>query len=100
MTVLKELAVVLRTYKDRDGNDKKVWLNVGTLNETPKGQYIALDRHINFAAIPVTREGDNRVYVMLFEPKAKKGEPASHVPPAVKQAASGHFDDFADDIPF
>jgi hypothetical protein len=100
VTVLKELAVVVREYTDRDGNQKKVWVQIGTLNETAKGQYIALDRHINLAGIPVSKEGDSRVYVMLLDPKPKPGAKPAPMPQHVRDAAGGAYDDLGNDIPF
>lgn len=88
--IIKELAVVIRTYTDRDGHEKKVWKNIGAIHTSKEGrEYMVLDPLINLAAIP-RKEGDDRVFVSMFEPKDKP----------VKPAQSGGFDDVKDDIPW
>ena len=73
MTILYELSVVAGQY-EMNGETKKRWKNVGHLHETNDGrQYITLDPMVNLAAVP-RREGDDRVYVSMFEPKKKEGK--------------------------
>jgi len=80
MTILYELSVVTGQYES-GGEVKKRWQNIGHLHESSDGrQYITLNPVINLAAIP-RREGDDRVYVNLFEPKKKESGKAS---PATK----------------
>jgi len=100
MTILKDLAVVQETYTDRNGEQKKKWLNIGQLHEHEGREYIVLYPHINLAALP-RKEGDSRLFVSMFEPKAKEGEKPAQTAskaPANKPAASGFDDD--SDVPF
>lgn len=96
MTILKDLAVVIDTYTDRNGAEKKKWLTIGQLHSSKEGrEYITLDPHINLAAIPL-KDGDSRVYVSMFEPKAKVDAPAAAPAQSAKPAAAG----MDDDVPF
>ena len=96
MTILKDLAVVIDTYTDRNGAEKKKWLTIGQLHASKEGrEYITLEPHINLAAIP-RKDGDSRVYVSMFEPKQKDGAPTAQAQ-AAKPAAGAGMDD---DIPF
>ena len=77
MTILKDLAVVIDTYTDRNGAEKKKWLTIGQVHSSKEGrEYITLEPHINLAAIP-RKDGDSRVYVSMFEPKARGDAPAA-----------------------
>lgn len=94
--ILKELAVVADVYKDREGNDKKVWKNIGAIHATKDGkQYMTLDPMVNLAAVP-RKEGDSRVYVSMFEPKAKQALAAAQSSPT----GNSGFSDMDDDLPF
>jgi hypothetical protein len=92
MTILYELSVVTGQYES-GGEIKKRWQNIGHLHESSDGrQYITLNPIINLAAVP-RRDGDDRVYVNLFEPKKKEGRPAA--------GASQKFQGLPDDgVPF
>lgn len=72
--ILKELAVITRTYTDKEGKEKKVWRNIGTIQKHDKEgyEYMVLDPLISLAAIP--HEGD-RVFVSMFDPKPKESKP-------------------------
>lgn len=89
MTILKELVVVGGSYTDKSGNEKKRWRTVGHLHEGTKGQYITLDPITNLAAIP-RKEGDDRVYVNLFDPKPREGQAPRET---AQDAAAKDFDD-------
>lgn len=100
MTVMKELSVVQETYTDRNGEQKKKWLNIGQLHEHEGREYIVMYPHINLAALP-RKEGDSRLFVSLFDPKPKDGEKyAPKTPPAVKGADAKPEFDNESDIPF
>lgn len=93
MTIVKELAVVTRIYTDKQGNEKKVWKNIGAIHTSSKGsEYIVLDPLINLAAIP-RKDGDDRVFVSMFEPKEKQ-------PQSKGTGRAGPLSDFAEDVPF
>lgn len=97
MTILKDLAVVIDTYTDRNGAEKKKWLTIGQLHSSKEGrEYITLEPHINLAAIP-RKDGDSRVYVSMFEPKAKGDAPAAAPAQSAKPAPAAGMDD---DVPF
>ena len=50
---IKNLSVKTREYKDRDGNDKANWQNIGVIMENDHGkQFMLLDKFINLAGIP------------------------------------------------
>lgn len=95
--IIKELAVVADTYTDRNGNEKKKWLNIGHIHEAKDGrQYITLDPCVNLAAIP-RKQGDSRVYVSMFEPRARDQATAqpTDAKSQLEHAAAGD-----DEIPF
>lgn len=105
MAKLYDLAVKTRTYKDKDGNDKAVWKNIGSVIETKDGGRVMLiDRTFNPAGIDV-EPGRDQIMVSMFEPREQGQQQA----PAQRQAApaqrtpaptSGGFDDIESDIPF
>lgn len=93
MTILKELTIATGKYTDQTGAEKTRWKTIGHLHDGSKGQYITLDSLVNLAAVP-RKDGDDRVYVNLFDPKPKDGQRK-----AAKPAASAPAD-FNDDIGF
>jgi hypothetical protein len=92
MTIEYELAVKTGSYTDRNGNEKTRWQNVGHLHTHEGRRYITLSRTFNPAGVPARTEGDDRVFISCFEPKAKEDAPAQ------KPATGGK--PFNDDIPF
>jgi hypothetical protein len=101
MTVLKELVVPAGKFIGRDNKPRTRWKTIGHLHRTADGkrEYLTLDPVFNLAAFPRDREGDDRLYVELFDPK-----PAGNTPPPPRQdptpppPASDGFED--DDLPF
>jgi hypothetical protein len=90
VTVKKELCVVARTYTDKSGETKKVWSKVGEIHTAKDGrEYMVLDPMVNLAAVP-RKEGDDRVFVSMFDPKPK-GD---------KRGAATGGTDTSDDVPF
>ena len=61
-------SVVVGTYRDREGNTKNKYQDVGVVLEGEKGPYLLLDRHFNPAGI---QNPDNRstILINLFEPR-------------------------------
>ena len=50
---IKNLSVKTREYKDRDGNNKANYQNVGAIMENDNGkQFMLIDKFINFAGLP------------------------------------------------
>lgn len=94
MTVINELCVAQRKYKDKNGQEKTVWLKIGEIHEHNGRQYGVIFPHINLAALP-RKEGEDRLFFSLFEPKPKEGRETKPTP-TQSQAAS----DFESDIPF
>lgn len=89
MTVIKDLAVVKSTYTNKQGEEKKVWLNIGQVHEHEGREYITLDPTINLAALP-RKQGDDRLFVSMFEPKHRQDSKSG------KQTSN----DTAEDLPF
>lgn len=91
MGKLYDLAVKTRTYTDRDGNQKGVWKNVGSIVETRDGgKVILMDRTFNPAGVPV-EDGRDQIMISMFKPQQRdQGAPS----------ASASVADMADDIPF
>jgi hypothetical protein len=94
MTVLKELTVALSKYTDKSGKEKTQWLKIGEIHESKEGKhYGVIYPHINLAALP-KKDGDNRVFFNMFDPKPYEGKGTAPSPDAAPSA------DFNDDIPF
>jgi hypothetical protein len=74
VTILKELCVAFGKY-EVNGEEKTRWTRIGHLHETQDKtrQYITLDPAYNLAAFP-KKEGDDRLYVNMFDPKPKDGQ--------------------------
>ena len=50
---VKNLSVKTREYKDRDGNDKANWQNIGVIMENDQGkQFMLIDRWVNLGGLP------------------------------------------------
>lgn len=100
--ITKELCVAQRKYTDKNGNEKTVWLKIGEIHEHNGKAYGVVFPHINLAALP-RKEGEDRVFFNLFDPKPKDGQ--NDAPKAANQAkpssgAPADFNEFEDDIPF
>ena len=75
--ILKEMAVVVATYEDRNtGQQKNRYRNIGVMMEAEKDgqrfQYLLLDKTFNPAGV-LTKPGSDKVYVSLFEPRDRTG---------------------------
>lgn len=73
MTKVKDLAVKVSEYTDRNGQQKARWENVGSIMRGDNGnEFILLNRHFNPAGIanPDNRES---VLISMFEPKQNSG---------------------------
>ena len=96
--ITKELCVAHRKYTDKNGQDKTVWLKIGEIHEHNGKTYGVIYPHINLAALP-RKEGDDRLFFNLFDPKPKDGQ--SDAPKAKPDApVAGAFEDFESDLPF
>ena len=89
MPKIKDAKAVVRTYKDRDGKEKNVWVTVGALFENDKGLSLQLD------TIPVGPEFNG--WIKFFDPyKDREQNYAEGL-----KVAKAQLDPIAeDDIPF
>ena len=87
-----DVVATVGKYTDRNGQEKKRYVNVGAAFENDKGQL-----SIKIETIPVGPEWSG--WLSLYEPKERsQGQPAAiGSAPAAAPAAGG---DFSDDIPF
>lgn len=103
-TKLYDLAVVVSTYTNAQGEKKNRYQNVGAVMQSDQGgKFIMLERWFNPAGVP---NPDNRSNVLLsmFEPRdnnnaggGQQQAPRQQQAPAARPAPS---DDFDDNIPF
>lgn len=73
-----EIVATTGTYTDRDGNEKRRYEQVGHVHTHDGRAYITLKATFNPAGLP-RKEGDDRVFLNLFEPK-EKAKPAEQAP--------------------
>ena len=98
-----DLAVVVGSYEDRDGNEKKRYANVGVMMQGDNGPFILLDRHFNPAGI---NGKDGKIVVSCFEPKerdqgnARRDDRGASRPKQQESRRSSRDDDLDDDVPF
>lgn len=89
-----DLSVVVGEYKDRDGNVKKRYQNVGALMEGDNGPFIMLAKWFNPAGIQDSRGGES-LLVSCFAPREQQqGQYQQKPQPQQRQAQ------FDSDIPF
>ena len=98
---IRELVVKTGSYRDRDGNEKPRWKNVGSLMESEDGsKFILLDTTFNPAGVPNPDNRDN-VLISIFELKDQDGGQRQSSAPAQRQAPAPQQPNIADDdIPF
>lgn len=96
---IRELVVKTGSYRDRDGNEKPRWKNVGSLMESEDGKkFILLDTTFNPAGVPNPDNRDN-VLISIFEMKDDQPQQSAPVQnQAPQQPAGGNVAD--DDVPF
>lgn len=80
---LYDAVVVTGKYTNRDGVEKKRYLNVGAVMEGDKGLSLKLE------ALPVNFDG----WINFYEPKAKKAS-------SPVEARAEAVENFEDEIPF
>ena len=88
---IKNLSVKTREYKDRDGNSKANYQNVGAIMENDNGkQFMLIDKFINFAGLPDFSGKENSgcsndfLYFSDIEKKEISGQSCPHSP-AIKR---------------
>ncbi len=98
-----EIVATTGTYTNGNGEEKRRYENVGHVHEHEGRFYITIKATFNPAGLP-RREGDDRVFLNLYEPKAKDGKKPEIAdnPNAWKQGdkPAGDFSDMDDDPPF
>lgn len=80
MRKLRDLAVKIGTYTDRQGNEKGRWQNVGALMRGDDGgEFVILHRWFNPAGVP---NPDNRdsVLISAFKPQDRQEQPRQEQP--------------------
>lgn len=88
---IKDLAVALSKWTDRDGNEKTNWMNIGSIMEKDDGgKFMILSRTFNPAGVPNPDNKDSLI-VSMFDVKPKEQSAAEKT----KDAFSGD-DPFAD----
>ncbi len=86
-----DVVAITGTYTDRNGNERKRYLNCGAVFETEKGLSLKLE------ALPVGFDG----WLQLYEPREEGQAPRqSGRQPAQADALRQPAADFEDDIPF
>lgn len=107
-----DLAVKTGTYRDRDGNDKARWANVGAVLQMDDGsKLMLLDRWFNPAGVPILSDRDkgDRVMLSMFEPREDEQRGGGGRPPEPRreqqpQRGGGRppadVGDLGDEIPF
>jgi len=86
-----DVVAVTGTYTDRNGNERKRYLNCGAVFETEKGLSLKIE------ALPVGFDG----WFQLYEPREEGQTPRqTGRQPAQQPQAAGATADFEDDIPF
>lgn len=79
MKVVKELAVAVASYEDRNtGQTKNRYKNIGVLMESTNDRgetntFLMLDRSFNPAGVPF-KQGSDKILISLFDPKPRDGQ--------------------------
>ena len=77
--VLKELAVAVSTYEDRNtGQTKNRYKNIGVLMQTvndqgEKNTFLMLDRSFNPAGVQF-KPGSDKILISMFDPRPRDGD--------------------------
>ena len=106
---IKSLSVKTRGYKDKDGNPKANYQNVGAIMENDNGgQFMFIDKFINFAGLPdfSGKENNASILVNIFDVDNDYKPVRKDIPPSNK--GNDNFDDWnsspkvpeVDEIPF
>lgn len=103
-TKLYDLAVSTSKYKDRNGQEKSRWENVGAMWQGKDEQgndytFIMLKATFNFAALP-RKENSDSVRVSLFKPKENTQNNAQPQPQAQAQQQMFNSSNFGNALSF
>ena len=73
-----DLAVKTRSYKDKYGNDKSVWENIGNVYQNDNGELFAMIKAtFNPAGVP-RKDSSDRIAVSFFPIKEKDNDNSQH----------------------
>lgn len=87
MKKIKDLAVKVSEYTNRNGEKKGNWVNVGAIMQGDDGSmFVSIERTFNPAGVPF-KEGRSTIAISAFDPKDDKPKKAG-------------FDDFEEEMPF
>ena len=92
-----DIVATVGEYTDREGNQKKQYLNVGVVLKGDNGPYIMLNKTFNPAGL--AEPGRTGILLGLFEPREREGQKPAQAAPA-PQAAPPAAQGFDDDVPF
>ena len=97
-TKIYDCMITTSTYKDRNGNDKKHWENIGAIwqDKDSNGNtynYMMMKRCFNPAGIDA-REGSDSVRISLFKPKTAQQQNGQQPQQQQNQPAE-NFDNFS-----
>ena len=84
---IKNLSVKTREYKDRDGNPKANWQNIGVIMENDQGkQFILLEKWINYAGLPdfSGKENSSSLMINIFDVDNNYQPSRKDIPPSSK----------------
>lgn len=90
-------ALTVRTYRDRDGNEKTSFTKIGAAFETKNGWMLSLD------ALPLPAMGERglETKILLMPPKPRDDAPRSNGRSDYGSASGGRpSSDLDDEIPF
>lgn len=69
-----DVAVRTGSYKDREGNDKSRFENIGSVMKGDDGNFFMLmKRTFNPAGVPTKNPGDDNILVSMFTPRDDAG---------------------------
>jgi hypothetical protein len=87
---IKDVTVIVGTYTNAQGQEKRRYKTIGAIYQTKTGQQLKIDQ------FPIVEGGWNG-WAYLNDPKPTEAEPA---PTKSQSASRQNFSDLEDDIPF
>lgn len=99
----RKIVANVGSYKDKNGNEKKQWQNVGTLMQNDRGFYILLDSFFNPAALRVGN--DKSIILSVFEEDddsqpSNKTRPRGPKQGQEQKSRAQSYQDIDDELPF
>lgn len=104
MKKMYDIVAVTGFYEDRDGNEKKNYVNVGSVMKGDNGPFLVMKRWFNPASVEA-KKGSDSIFLSLFEPKddekpARRRDEDDERPAKKPANRSNSAADMDDDIPF